>query len=216
MRVAVESVSRGNKVLGCDIVASSLRSGEKERDFNNLSIHGGTFVRLDMSATIPIGLTIKDSVLSTLVLPPSAPRNTTIVNCLAERVYGVSAASGLPNWISQLSADRFDSVESVSRIRKIGLDPQHEILAAIVRKTFFQKGTGRKEEALLRGLGRIATAGLSDKIVNYLLSEGILSRFRGDEGWVYTPNRKHAGRMKQMLYELKASQDPIWKEVGAL
>jgi hypothetical protein len=26
----------------------------------------------------------------------------------------------------------------------------------------------------------------------------------------FTPNRKYAGRMKQMLYELKTSKDPIW------
>jgi hypothetical protein len=47
-----------------------------------------------------------------------------------------------------------------------------------------------------------------------LLTNNVLSRFKGDEGWVYTPNRALAGRMKRMLYELRVSQDPIWVEIS--
>ncbi len=32
----------------------------------------------------------------------------------------------------------------------------------------------------------------------------------------YAPNRKHAGRMRKMLYELQTSQDAIWQDVTAL
>jgi hypothetical protein len=169
-----------------------------------------------MSETLPVGLHITESVFGTLVLPSAPPPNTTISNSLAERVFGVGGASGLPGWITNLGVDTFDSVESVSRIRKIGLDPRQEILATIIRKTFFQKGAGRKEEALLRGLGQLAAISVSERIVNLLLKNDILRRFKGDEGWVYTPNRSLAGRMKKMLYELKVSQDPIWTEVGKI
>ena len=57
----------------------------------------------------------------------------------------------------------------------------------------------------MRGLGQIGQKGTSTKILNLLLSEDILDKFKGSEGLVYTPNRKYAGRMKQMLYELKTS-----------
>jgi hypothetical protein len=68
----------------------------------------------------------------------------------------------------------------------------------------------------LRGLGEIADNATPPKILNYLLSQGILARHKGDEGWIYSPNRKHAGRMRKMLYELQTSQDEIWQAVVAL
>jgi hypothetical protein len=129
---------------------------------------------------------------------------------------GRSSPTALPAWITNFDADKFDSTESISRIRQLGLPPHHEILATIIRKTFFQKGSGRREEALLRGLGEIADNGSAPKILNYLLTQDMLTRFKGDEGWVYVPNRKHAGRMRTMLYELQTSQDEIWKAVATL
>jgi len=77
------------------------------------------------------------------------------------------------------------------------------------------RNSGRKEEALLRGLGEIADKGVAPKIVNYLLGHDVLTKFKGNEGWVYAPNRKFAGRMRRMLYELQTSQDEIWIEVAA-
>jgi hypothetical protein len=64
--------------------------------------------------------------------------------------------------------------------------------------------------------GEIADKGTAPKILNYLLTQEILTRFKGNEGWVYAPNRKHTGRMRKMLYELQTSQDEIWKVVATL
>jgi hypothetical protein len=216
LEIAGRAVAATNIVLACDIVAAFLRSGFSSVNFNGLAIKDGNFIKLDFSESISKNLSISDSVFGTLVLPSSAPINTTISNSLAERVVGVSSPTALPAWIGGLHADRFDSTESISRIRQIGLDPRHEILAAIIRKTFFQKGSGRKEEALLRGLGELSDKRTVGKVLNLLLSEDILTTFKGSEGAVYSPNRKYAGRMKKMLYELKTSQDPLWKAVTGL
>ena len=91
----------------------------------------GHFGKFDMSRVTVSSLTIEDSYFATLVLPRSVPPNTTITNCLAEKVIGISAPTALPAWIQNLDSDRFDSVESVSRIRRIGLQPSHEILVTI-------------------------------------------------------------------------------------
>jgi hypothetical protein len=216
LEVAKRAAAAANRVLACDIVAAFLQAGFGKVDFERLAIRDGNFLKLDFTKTTAENLSIAETVFGTLVLPVSAPPNTTIKKCLAERVIGVSSPTALPAWIEELHADRFDSTESISRIREIGLDPAYEILVTIIRKTFFQKGSGRKEEALLRGLGQLAEKGTAGKILNLLLSEEILTKFRGDEGLVYAPNRKHAGRMKKMLYELKTSQEAIWKAVSAL
>ncbi|MGE7157605.1 hypothetical protein ACQKJ1_28325 [Methylorubrum rhodesianum] len=205
-----------NKVLACDIVAAALRGNGGQFDFQDITIDDGIFLKLDMSSMLPVRLNIQNTVFSTIILPSAPPPNTSIRNCLAERIYGVASRSALPSWIMNLDADRYDSVESVSRIKKIGLSANHEILAAIIRKTFFQKGSGRKEEALTRGLGQIGSTTLIDKTINLLLKENVLERFKGDEGWVYKPNRSYAGRMKKMLYELRVSQDEIWVAAGSL
>jgi hypothetical protein len=216
LEIARRAAGQKNRVLSCDITAAFLQTGAHQIDFERLTITDGNFLKLDFSRSIAENLQIADTVFGTIVLPSSAPPKTSIKNSLAERVIGVSSPTALPNWIENLAADKFDSTESISRIRQIGLTPSQEILATIIRKTFFQKGSGRKEEALLRGLGQIAQKGVADKIVNLLLSNELLTRSKGSEGHVYSPVRKHAGRMRQMLYELKTSQDPIWLEVSKL
>jgi hypothetical protein len=205
-----------NLVLASDIISSLLRGGHEEIDFRSLKLSDGHFLRFDMSETIPINLTLMNSALGVLVLPSAPPAGTSFSGCIADRVVGISAQNALPVWISRFSADHYDSTESVSRIRQIGLSAAEEILVTIVRKIFFQKGSGRKEEALLRGLGRKTSKAVAESILGILISEGIVSRFKGDEGWVYTPNRTHAGRMKSMLYELKTSSDVIWNKTKSL
>ena len=89
-------------------------------------------------------------------------------------------------------------------------------MTTIIKKTFFQKGAGRKEEALLRGFGQSASKKLSDKILKILMREDILTTSPGKEGTIYVPNRSQAGRMGKMLQELRSSEDAIWKEVEGL
>jgi hypothetical protein len=215
LEIAKRATSGANRILACDIVAGFLQPDRPIVNFEGLAINDGNFLKLDLTKASPQNLTISETAFGTLILPSSAPYNTFINDSVAQRVIGVSSPTALPAWITNFEADKFDSTESISRIRQIGLQPNHAILATIIRKTFFQKGSGRKEEALLRGLGEISDKGMAPKIVNYLLGLDILSRFKGNEGWVYAPNRKFAGRMRRMLYELQTSQDQIWAEVSA-
>jgi hypothetical protein len=215
IEVAKQAAAGSNRVLACDFVAAFMQTHSERVDFENLIVDNGNFIKLDLARALPMNLTISNTVFGTLVLPASVPVKTIIRSCLAERVIGVASPTVLPAWIENLTDDKYDSTESISRIRQIGLDPAHEILATVIRKTFFQKGSGRKEEALVRGLGQVARRTVP-QILNLLIREQILTRFRGKEGEVYAPNRKLAGRMKQMLYELKTSNDPIWIEVSNL
>jgi hypothetical protein len=142
--------------------------------------------------------------------------NVSIEDCVTPTVRGVSSATALPSWIKRLEVGKFDSVASVSRIRRIGLKPSQEILITIIRKTFFQKGSGRKEEALLRGLGTVSTRAMANKIINIMIRHELLRPFKGDEGQVYSPNRAHAHKMQLLLDRLNTSDDPLWLEVSAL
>ncbi len=162
--MANRSLSGQNRVLGSDIVAAMVLNDTNHTDFKGLAVDQGKFLCFDMSRNFIVNLRISNSYFSKLILPTSAPPGTQIQNCVAERVFGAASASGLPPWISNLEAEVYDSFENVSRIRKMDLSPPHQVLVTIIKKTFFQKGSGRKEEALLRGLGQIVAPSVLQKI----------------------------------------------------
>ena len=83
-----------------------------------------------------------------------------------------------------------------------------------MKKIFLQKGAGRKEEALLRGLEMVDPKAVG-KIVNLLIKEKIIEKRKGHEGLLYRPVRAQTHRMKKMLAELTLSQDPLWLMVSA-
>lgn len=207
---------RGNKIMACDLIAALMRSNRESIDFGKILIDSGEFLYLTFSERELRDLQIHNSYIGRLVLPAKRALNVELVGCITPRVSGIGSASGLPIWIKALQAEQYDSADSVSQIRRIKLQPAHEVLVTIIKKTFFQKGSGRKEEALLRGLGSVAARSLCNRILNILIRENLLERFRGDEGTVYVPVRSRTKRMQKILDELLSSDDEIWREVGNL
>ena len=213
LALAETAATSVNRTLGADIIASLLLRREPELDFEGLQLADGHFVRIDFTGRKVKRLTLADCTFGSLTLPVEPLTSIRIESSLAERVYGATSAKGLPAWAA-ITVDAFDSAENTAGIRRIGLKPAQQILATTIRKTFFQKGAGRKEEALTRGFAKIGTPGLTGKVLNYLLREGVLERSKGQEGWLYIPVRKHSGRMQAILAELTTSQDEIWRTVS--
>jgi len=214
--LSVRSTQNNNATLAADIASSLMFTGTSVFDYGGLTIKNASISHLDFSQIDAEGLNISGSVIEGVTLPTAPPKRTLISDNLIGRVYGASSVDGLGNWIKSNEIDEFDSVTTVERIRNVGLSPAHEILVTIIRKTFFQPGSGRKEEALLRGFAAGTFNKLAPKVLNLLTTEGVLTHFRGEEGRVYAPNRAHAGRMKQMLAELRSSTDEIWAAAGRL
>lgn len=206
-----------NKTLISDMVAALFRSQSKGADFGSTELKDLTFTDLSLAEAKVRGLTLVDCMFNSLELPLFPESMVEIKNGFADRVIGISSSKALPETISLLDGARYDEVGTVSKIREIGLNPAQEIFVTIIKKTFFQKGTGRKEEALVRGLSRHPGRKVHDRVLNILLREGVLTRFKGDEGWVYSPNRSDAaGRMSKILDELTSSNDPLWIEISSL
>lgn len=200
-----------NRVGAGDVVGGLLRTqtiGEKV-DFDQLRISEATIGPIDCSKVIPERLVISDSVLEVLTLPQASPTATRFENCSIGRLQRVSSAAGVPAWIVNPSIDEFETVSTLAQIKGAGLRPRQEILVAIIRKIFFQKGAGRKEEALLRGLERVDPKAVG-KVVNLLIKEDIIKKGKGDEGVLYRRVGSQTHRMKKMLAELTLSKDPLW------
>jgi hypothetical protein len=217
LAVANKCASLKNRVAGGDIVASMLRMNSDTVNFEGLALDDCHFICIDFSILKALNLQLSNCTFgSVTILRNVQDGGLAITNSLAERVYGIGHSKGLPGWISTLQVERFESLQNVADIRKIQLSPAHQILVTIIRKTFFQKGTGRKEEALLRGLGTIGSSSTANRILNLLIQDDILTKFRGDEGQVYAPVRKNAERMTKMLAALNLSDDPIWLRCSTL
>lgn len=207
-----EAAAGGNKTLVTDAVSSlAVRKGEKI-DFSGLRLDGYHFISLDLSKRLVENLYFHECTFGRIPFGSDHLKGVEISSCLAERVLGASSDKGLPSW-AKLTGDIFESVDNTASIRRIGLKPSQQMLMTTIRKTFFQKGAGRKEEALTRGFARIGNPGLIDKVINLMLHEGLLEVSKGREGAVYIPVRKHTARMKQIMAELSNSKDPLWISV---
>lgn len=92
-------------------------------------------------------------------------------------------------------------------------EPQ-KLFVQMLRKIFHQPGAGRKESALLRGMGSSVNRPLGEKILGALLDEKLITRHKGDEGYIYKPVRGETGRIDKMLTDLTLSTDQLWIKIS--
>ena len=209
IQLAKQSAKSKNHTLAGDILSSACLS-DMSIDAQSLILKGASISRLQLDTAKIFNFSLSESTIEYLVLPNSPPKNVSINNCLVGSVSGAASYSGLPRWVQLDSVDRFDSVQTVAQIRRVGLSPAHEVLVSVLKKTFLQRGSGRKEEALLRGFGSGAIRKIATEVVALLMREGLLDRHKGDEGWIYNPQRSHTDRVKRLLDQLRSSDDPLW------
>ncbi len=170
---AKRSANFQNKILGGDIVASAMQMGINKVDFENLSLNDTHILSFDMTNTLPSKLSITNSIIENFKLSTGIPNAVTISSCIVTKVEGVSASAGLPPWCIGLVVDDFQTLHTVARIKNADLSNSQEVFVTIIKKTVFQPGAGRKEDALIRGLGKFDKKGHTRKVLNILLSEKV-------------------------------------------
>jgi hypothetical protein len=213
IRFLRRSCTSPNRILGGDIVSALLCANDGTFDFNGISLFQSHITQLDLTGSRLSGIEILDSVIEELAISEAHPRDVRISNCIIGKVDGVSEASGLPSWMSGNTVDEYVRVNTVTRIKQAHLTSEQKVFVTIIKKTFFQPGSGRKEEALLRGLDSSELKRSSEKILKLLCRENILKKTPGDDGNLYIPQRSHTRRMSDILKELTLSTDPIWRQL---
>jgi hypothetical protein len=216
LNLAQRAAGANNRTIAGDIVASFLQLKQGSVDFEGLRVADAPFSELDFSGLQVSNLTILECTVDELVLPAKPPLNTSVSGCLITKVSGSSSKGALAPWVAENEIEQLDSVRTMRRIKDAGLNPGHEILVVMLKKVFFQPGTGRKEEALLRGFEAGKHVKLAPKVIGLLKTHKIVDSFKGNDGLVYTPNRAMTSRMQAILDELKSSQDPVWLAVAKL
>lgn len=201
--------------LNCDIVGGILISQIDSIDLSGSEIVGGYISSLDLSQKKITGLHLSQCEIGLLNIFNSNVTDTVIADSIIEVLDGV-AGDEAPKWIENCEIGTRSSLDTTARIRKTQLRPAEMILVTILRKTFFQPGSGRKEEALLRGLGEFGDVKLQGKVLRILVSSGFLRDAPGKAGKLYIPERSKTARSLRMMSQLQQSSDDVWIEVSRL
>lgn len=210
----VHNINDGkNRIVIADIACGLLWLDQDVTDFKSLIISDAEMKYCDLSHNHPKNLTIRECIIFHFVFPTRPVQSVKVIDCQVGRAYGVAGSQGVPSWVVGTEIERFQSIATVAAIRNVDLSPQHRILVTILKKTFFQPGSGRQEAALLRGLGQVDRQGYTEDILGILISEGLLIRTKGDHGNLYVPERKYGDRVAKMLSELNLTEDPLWRSV---
>lgn len=199
-----------NTVLGGDLVCGILSVHDGTFDFGGISLSETHISSLDVSNGRFMGIEIFDSFIDEIIITGSNPDKVRISRSLIGKVDGVSEAAGLPKWLEGNDVGEFVRINTVTRIKQANLSSEQKVFVTIIKKTFFQPGSGRKEEALLRGMDSTQLKKSSQKILKMLIREGVLKSVPGKEGSLYIPQRAHTRRMAEILKELSLSKDELW------
>lgn len=200
-----------NKILASDIVSAICMLDTDSIDFRDICIVGGHFSYLSFEGKEIRRLSITDSIIEKLDLTNTKFNSTVrIEKCILSEVHGISSRKSIPEQIIECEVERFEMLATTTLIKRARLSESQKLYVEMIRKIFYQPGAGRKEAALLRGMGVSANKQLGEKILNKLLDEGLVTRIKGDEGYVYKPVRSKTGRIDKMLTDLTLSKDPLW------
>lgn len=210
------SIKSSNKVFSADLISALARAESTLLSYNDLVCKDLTFLDYTFSEKALNSIRFEECIFSSITLPDCGADNVSLDQCYVDQIRGAANIRALPVWMGVLNEPKFEEVATTSQIRRLGMTPPQEVLITIIKKTFFQKGSGRKEAALTRGLNQKSSSGIVNSVINILLREGMVERFKGNEGWVYSPVRKETKRMSMMLEQLSGSEDPIWSEVSTL
>ncbi len=217
LQMARRAAEAGNKVLASDVVAAMCLLDMDSIDFNNLMISDGYFSHLSFEGKEIRRLSISDSFIERLDLTNSnISDGVQFSGCIISTVYGIASHNSIPEEIQNCDIESCEALATTTLIKKARLSESQKLFVEMIRKIFFQPGAGRKEAALLRGMGVSANKPLGEKILRKLLEDKIIERHKGDEGYVYTPVHNEKGRIEKLVTDLTLSKDPLWEKISAL
>lgn len=213
-RFAKLCMNHGNSQVACDLVAARLLMADGPWDFQGLSVGDGrikvlAFVDVEVKNLHLAGIEVEE-----LTLESANFSSVRVESCTIERVKGMGGVDKLPDVFVGCEVGVFDKAITVARISELSLSDQQKTLLAIIKKLFFQPGSGRREEALLRGAEKYWHAAAAKVAIHYMDSKKLLIQTKGSHGTVYVPQWKHRPRMARVLEMQSSCGDELWDLVG--
>lgn len=215
--IARNASSSENKILASDIVSALCLLDTEYIDFQDLFITDAHFSYLSFEGKEINRLSISNSCIERINLTNSKfTDQVQIRDCIISTIYGISSIESVPSQIIDCDIDNYEALATTTLIKRANLSLSQKLLVDMLQKIFFQPGAGRKEAALLRGMGVSANKPLGERILRKLMDENFVTRHKGDEGYIYKAQRSQTGRVKKIMTDLTLSNDPLWKYISSL
>jgi hypothetical protein len=121
-------------------------------------------------------------------------------DCYFAAVDGRVSQAGLPEkFFRECVFDRFaQTTRTNQKILELDLPMGTRVMLTVLRKLFKQRGGGRKENALYRGLDHRARRLVPD-VLRLLRTEGIVSSYPTGSDTIWVPNRSHSARVGRII-----------------
>lgn len=213
-RFAKLCMNHGNPQIACDLVAARLLATDDICDFQGFSVIDGrikllAFVDIEVKNLHLAGIEVEE-----LSLESASFSSVKVEFCTVDCVKGMGGIDKLPDVFVDCEVGVFDKAITVARISELNLTDQQKTLLAIIKKLFFQPGSGRREEALLRGAEKYWHPVAAQVAIHYMEKNKLLIQAKGSHGKVYVPKWKHRPRMAKMLEMQTSCGDELWELVG--
>ena len=213
---AEQAVQRwGEPTLALDaLLAGSSAPTITSIDGRGLTITGGLADTIDMEDH-PITNLVLDSCLLNSVHFDSDVSDIRFQTCAIIKVEGVADRNALPSTFVNCEVQEFDNLRTNNAIAGSELPTPVKMLLIIIRKLFLQRGSGRAESALYRGIdGQLQP--YVRPVLELLVSQGIVYSHSANRQTIWHGNRPHRTRMLKILEAPVTSDDTLIKTVSAI
>jgi len=182
-----------------DVVIPSLELADGEGDYSRVCYQGCYFKRIEIDHGV------------------RSDRLPRFERCYFGLVDGRVSEDDLPGvFDDECVFETFSAgVETTDAILELDMPLPVRVLLTVLRKLFVQRGAGRKENALYRGIDAQGRRYVG-KVLKLLERERIASPYRRMGATIWIPNRSQAARALRILGRPDASGDPLLAETAGL
>ena len=213
---AKEAVNRwSDSTLALDsILAGASSWGDTALDAQGLTVSEGLADVIDMEDRPIKDLTLTGCMINRVRFDTQRSE-VGFTKCHIVRLEGIAGSLYMPDSIHHCEIDQFDDRGTNAAIVRSNLPNSTKVLLVIIRKLFIQRGRGRIDSALSRGIDDSMQIYV-DPVRNLLLSEGIVYSHMSGRQIIWHGNRLHRSRMLKILERPADSDDPIAQAVTNL
>ena len=213
---AREAVHRwSDPTLALDsLLAGASSLGDSAFDAQGLRISEGLADVIDMEDRPVMNLTLSGCMIDRVRFDTNRS-DIKFTRCQIIRLEGIAGALALPDDFDSCDIDQFDDRHTNAAIVRSGLPDSIKVLLVMIRKLFLQRGRGRVESALFRGVDESLQAYVGP-VRDLLVSEGIVFSHTTGRQTIWHGNRVQRTRMLKILERPKNSADPLVQAVADL
>ena len=220
LKVAIEEGEKpvpNHELAGDLIKLIALHDFQAPKEALRLNIREVVFDELDLAegGSELASVVFTECMISTLYLPSSATGDSGLPrfnSCLIDHLEGRSSQVALPpEKFSSTTVQTFSEAPATNAAiwDAPDIEPGLKTLITVLRKLFFQKGSGRKESALYRGMPGMGQQTI-DKVLDLIRKADFAERSkRGGAEAIWVPHRRFAGRVRSILLSPKESTEAI-------